>query len=139
MLRAVAAAIALTFAFSAFAAETGTGTPGSSSGSASCRGPAALVDFGSDGRIGAKWNAATKTIAYGRPHKDGHYQAFIAAADGANERRVAFAAWRDDRHQFPAHGIPPAICWRCWSSRTSTSAARSMRSPAMAPTPTTGS
>ena len=40
-----------------------------SSGSASCRGPAAMVDFGSDGRIGAKWNAATRTIAYGRPQQ----------------------------------------------------------------------
>jgi len=101
MVSAVAAAIALALAFSAVAAETRIATPGSSSGSASCRGPAALVDFGSDGRIGAKWNAATKTIAYGRPHKDGHYRAFIAA-DGADERRVTFAAGRDDRHQFPA-------------------------------------
>ena len=65
-----------------------------------------MVDFGSDGRIGAKWNAATRTIAYGRPQKDGHYHAFIADADGANERRVAFAAWRDDRHQFPAAWHP---------------------------------
>ena len=65
-----------------------------------------MADFGSDGRIGAKWNAATKTIAFGRPQKDGHYQAFIADADGANERRVAFAAWRDDRHQFPAAWHP---------------------------------
>jgi len=76
------------------------------SGSASCRGPAAIADFGSDGRIGAKWNAATRTIAFGRPQKDGHYHAFIADADGANERRVAFAAWRDDRHQFPAAWHP---------------------------------
>jgi dipeptidyl aminopeptidase/acylaminoacyl peptidase len=106
MVRAVAAAIALALAFSAAAAETRSATPGSSSGSASCRGPAALVDFGSDGRIGAKWNAATKTIAFGRPQQDGHYQAFIADADGANERRVAFAAWRDDRHQFPAAWHP---------------------------------
>jgi hypothetical protein len=74
--------------------------------SSACRGPARLVDFGSDGRIGAKWNAATKTIAYGRPQKDGHYHAFIAAGDGANERRVSVAAWRDDRHQFPAAWHP---------------------------------
>ena len=61
----------------------------------------AIVDFGSDGRIGAKWNAATATIAYGRMAQDGHYHAFIADGDGGRERRVAFAAWRDDRHQFP--------------------------------------
>jgi Tol biopolymer transport system component len=106
MVRAVAAAIALALALPAAAAETRTATPGSSRGSASCHGPAAMVDFGSDGRIGAKWNAATRTIAFGRPHKDGHYQAFTADADGAQERRVAFAAWRDDRHQFPAAWHP---------------------------------
>jgi hypothetical protein len=73
---------------------------------AQANGPAPLADFGSDGRIGAKWNAATQTIAYGRPRQDGHYRAFIAAADGGRERRVAVAAWRDDRHQFPAARHP---------------------------------
>lgn len=77
--------------------------PAASSG---CRGPAHMVDFGSDGRIGAKWNGATKTIAYGRPEKDGHYHLFIADADGTNEQRIAVAMWRDDRHQFPAAWHP---------------------------------
>jgi WD40-like Beta Propeller Repeat len=63
-------------------------------------------EFGSDGRIGAKWNAATATIAYGRPAKDGHDQAFIADADGGRQRRVAFPAWRDDRHQLAAAWHP---------------------------------
>ena len=65
-----------------------------------------MVDFGSDDRIGAKWNAATATIAYGRMAKEGHYHAFIADGDGSRERRVAFAAWRDDCHQFPAAWHP---------------------------------
>jgi len=106
MARAVAAAIALALVVPAAAAQTATATPGSARGSSACRGPAAMVDFGSDGRIGAKWNAATKKIAYGRPHQDGHYQTFIADGDGANERRVAFASWRDGRHQFPAAWHP---------------------------------
>ena len=99
MASAVAAAIALAFVLPAAAQAPGATA---ASGSSACRGPAAMADFGSDGRIGAKWNAATKTIAYGRPQKDGRYQTFIADGDGASERRVAFAAWRDDRHQFPA-------------------------------------
>jgi len=74
--------------------------------SESCRGPAALADFGSDGRIGAKWNGPTQTIAYGRTAASGHFHTFIADADGGNERRVAFAAWHDDRHQFPAAWHP---------------------------------
>ncbi len=77
-----------------------------SSGSASCHGPATIADLGDDGRLGAEWNSATQTLAYGRPQKDGHYHAFIAARDGGDERRVAFAAWRDDRHQFPAAWHP---------------------------------
>jgi hypothetical protein len=79
------------------------GAPADSRG---CHAAVTMVDVGSDGRIGAKWNAATATLAYGRPQPDGHYHAFIAAADGAHERRVAFAAWRDDRHQFPAAWHP---------------------------------
>jgi Tol biopolymer transport system component len=108
MARALAAALALALApaLPAAAAETGAATAPSSSGSSVCRGAARMADFGSDGRIGAKWNAATKTIAFGRPQQDGHYQAFIADGDGANERRVTFAAWRDDRHQFPAAWHP---------------------------------
>jgi hypothetical protein len=75
-------------------------------GSEACRGPAALADFGSDGRIGAKWNEASRTIAYGRTEASGHFHTFIADADGSHERRVASAAWRDDRHQFPAAWHP---------------------------------
>lgn len=65
-----------------------------------------ISDFGTDGRIGVKWNAATKTIAYGRTQKDGHFQTFLADGDGQHERRLTFAAWRDDRHQFPAAWHP---------------------------------
>ena len=96
-------AIAVILALCAVAASAPAAAP---TGSEDCRGPAALTDFGSDGRIGAKWNGATKTIAYGRTGASGHFHAFIADVDGGNERRVAFAAWRDDRHQFPAAWHP---------------------------------
>jgi Tol biopolymer transport system component len=89
----------------ALAASASDSAPESAS-IGTCRGPARLVDFGSDGRIGAKWNAATQTIAYGRPQFDGHYHAFIADIDGTNERRIAAPAWREDRHQFPAAWHP---------------------------------
>lgn len=75
-------------------------------GSERCHGPAALADFGNDGRIGAKWNGATRTIAYGRVDATGHFHTFVADADGSHERRVAFPAWREDRHQFPAAWHP---------------------------------
>jgi Tol biopolymer transport system component len=75
-------------------------------GSETCRGRATLSDFGADGRIGAKWNARTQTIAYGRTESAGHFHTFIADGDGGDERRVGFAAWHDDRHQFPAAWHP---------------------------------
>ena len=75
-------------------------------GSDACRGPAALTDFGSDGRIGAKWNAATRTIAYGRTAVSGAFHTFLADADGGHERRLTTTQWRDDRHQFPAAWHP---------------------------------
>jgi hypothetical protein len=71
-----------------------------------CRGPVALVDFGNDGRIGAKWNAATATIAYGRVERNGAFHTFLSNRHGGDERRVTHAAWRDDRHQFPAAWHP---------------------------------
>ena len=94
---AVVAALA---AASGAAAETG---PGPSSG---CRGSARMVDFGSDGRIGAKWNAATRTIAYGRPRvEDGHYHTFLADADGDNDSDGAdFLIWQRQFGSKPGMG-----------------------------------
>lgn len=71
-----------------------------------CHAPATVTDFGDDGRIGAKWNAATSTVAYGRTGKDGIFHTFLADTDGGNERPLSFSAWRDDRHQFPAAWHP---------------------------------
>jgi WD40 repeat protein len=90
---------AIAWAAAASAAE------GVASGSQGCRAAVQISDFGSDGRIGAKWNGATRTIAYGRMTKD-HFQTFVADADGGHERRVNSAGWRDDRHQFPAAWHP---------------------------------
>jgi hypothetical protein len=75
-------------------------------GSDACHGPAVLTDFGSDGRIGARWNAATRTIAFGRTVTSGAFHTFLADADGGHERRLTTPQWRDDRHQFPAAWHP---------------------------------
>lgn len=71
-----------------------------------CNAPTTLTPFGHDGRIGAKWNAATSTVAYGRTGANGYYHTFVSNADGSNERRVNWHAWRDDRHQFPVAWHP---------------------------------
>ncbi|MEO6798690.1 MAG: hypothetical protein ABI178_01945, partial [Rhodanobacter sp.] len=71
-----------------------------------CRAPTMLAAFGHDGRIGARWNAATATVAYGRTSGNGYYHTFLSDADGNHERRVDYHAWREDRHQFPAAWHP---------------------------------
>lgn len=81
-------------------------TDAGATGSQDCRAPTKIVDFGDDGRIGARWNAATATVAYGRTSKDGTFHTFLSDGNGRNERRLTFAAWRDDRHQFPAAWHP---------------------------------
>jgi hypothetical protein len=71
-----------------------------------CHPPTTLKDFPVEHAIGAKWNAATSTMAFGRPGKDGTYATFISDIDGGRERRVASAGWRDDRHSFPVAWHP---------------------------------
>jgi Tol biopolymer transport system component len=75
-------------------------------GSEKCDPPTLLKNFPIEHAIGAKWNAASKTMAYGRPRKDGTYAAFISDIDGGHQRRVAFSGWRDDRQQFPVAWHP---------------------------------
>src|SRR5262245_42257172 len=65
-----------------------------------CTPRATLSDFKTDGSIGARWNEATRTLAYGRPASDGHYWVYLSDAVGGNERRLKNPLWPDNRHQF---------------------------------------
>ena len=78
------------------------------SGSASCRGPAAIADFGSDGRIGAKWNAATRTIAFGRPQKDGTTTPSSPTPTAPTSGVSPSLHGATTATSFPPRGIPPA-------------------------------
>lgn len=71
-----------------------------------CNSPTTLKPFPVEHAIGAKWNAATRSLVYGIPRKDGHYATFLSDADGGHDQRVVFSGWRDDRHQFPAAWHP---------------------------------
>ena len=108
LLRTTTASLVLLAALSACGGGGGDAPPGptATAGSDACNAPVSMSDFGSDGRIGNKWNGATRTIAFGRMQPDGHFHTFLSAADGSNERRVTFSAWRDDRHQFPSSWHP---------------------------------
>jgi hypothetical protein len=65
-----------------------------------------LADFKTDGSIGARYNPATHTLAYGRAEADGHFRAYLSDADGTNERRLVYSGWPADRHQFVAEWHP---------------------------------
>ncbi|MGH8396786.1 MAG: TolB family protein [Gammaproteobacteria bacterium] len=71
-----------------------------------CTIPTTIEDFSVPGAIGNKWNAATQTLAYGRPRADGHYATYLSDIDGRHAHRLSFAGWRDDTHQFPAAWYP---------------------------------
>jgi hypothetical protein len=60
-----------------------------------------LSDFKTDGSIGVKWNAATQSLAYGRPDSDGTYRVYVSDVNGDGEHRVVSDAWGSDGHQFP--------------------------------------
>jgi hypothetical protein len=69
-------------------------------------GGCAITDFKTDGSIGGRYNAATRTLAYGRPGPDGHYRAYLSDPDGSHERRLKAAAWAEERHQFVVEWHP---------------------------------
>jgi tricorn protease-like protein len=71
-----------------------------------CRTPAILTRYPVTGAIGAQWNEATQSLAYGRPRSDGHYAAYVNDAAGNHERLIQYPAWASNRHQFPVAWHP---------------------------------
>ena len=71
-----------------------------------CDPPTTLVDFPIEHAIGAKWNAASQSLAYGKPQSDGHYATFMSDAAGMHERAIEYAGWPQHRHEFPAAWHP---------------------------------
>ena len=69
-------------------------------------GACTVSDFKTDGSIGAHYNAATQTLAYGRAAADGHFHAYLADADGSHERRLTYSGWPENRHQFVVEWEP---------------------------------
>ncbi|MEO8809941.1 MAG: hypothetical protein ABI386_06825 [Rhodanobacter sp.] len=83
-----------------------TSHAGAAAISATCAIPSTIVDFPIAGAIGNQWNGATSTLAWGRPRVDGHYGTYLSDLDGGHARRLRFAGWRNDTHQFPVAWHP---------------------------------
>lgn len=65
-----------------------------------------VKNFKTDGSIGAKWNATTRTLAYGRADKEGSYKVFLADENGKQERPLTRPDWPASSHQFPIDWVP---------------------------------
>jgi hypothetical protein len=59
-----------------------------------------------EGAMGAIWNKATSTVAYGKKDADGYYKIFLSDSLGNNETLLTYPGWRPDRHQWAEEWYP---------------------------------
>ena len=90
----------------AFGAMSGLAFAADAPPDVDCRIPTILTRYPVSGAIGAQWNDATQTLAYGRPRSDGHYAPYVNDAAGTHERPIRYSAWPLNRHQFPVAWHP---------------------------------
>lgn len=64
--------------------------------------------------MGAVYNKATASVAYGKKDKKGYYKIFISDSLGHNERPLSFPGWRSDRHQWPEEWHPSGKYLFCY-------------------------
>ncbi|MES1220414.1 MAG: hypothetical protein ABUT20_33240 [Bacteroidota bacterium] len=66
----------------------------------------AIITPWKDNVMGAVYNAATNTVAYGRADANGYYKIYLNNLDGTNEQALTFPGWQADRHQWPEEWDP---------------------------------
>lgn len=67
-----------------------------------------------DSAIGAVWNEASNTVAYGKPDANGYYKIYLADSAGNNVRPLTYSGWRTDRHQWPEEWDPTGNYLICY-------------------------
>lgn len=67
-----------------------------------------------DSVIGAIWNNASSSVAYGKKDAKGYYKIFISDTLGNNEIPLTFSAWKNDRHQWPEEWHPSGKYLFCY-------------------------
>ena len=67
-----------------------------------------------DSAMGAIYNKATSSVAYGRPDKKGYYKIYISDTLGNNEHQLTYAGWRSDRHQWAEEWHPSGKYLFCY-------------------------
>lgn len=74
----------------------------------------ATITLWKDSAIGAIYNKATQTVAYGKPDKKGNYKIFLSDTLGKNETPLTYAGWRSDRHQWAEEWHPSGKYLFCY-------------------------
>lgn len=64
--------------------------------------------------MGARYNKATSSVAYGKPDKKGNYKIYISDTLGNNETQVSYAGWAPDRQQWAQAWYPSGKYLFCY-------------------------
>lgn len=67
-----------------------------------------------DSVIGAIYNKATSSVAYGKKDKKGYYKIFVSDSLGNNERPIKFKGMPEDRHYWPEEWHPSGKYLFCY-------------------------
>lgn len=59
-----------------------------------------------DSVMGAIYNKATNTVAYGKPDKNGNYKIYLSDLNGNNETMLTYSEWSTERQQWAEEWHP---------------------------------
>lgn len=79
-----------------------------------CYSQSSTITMWKDSAIGAVWNKATNTVAYGKPDANGTYKIYLSDSLGNNVQPLTFSGWRSDRHQWPEEWDPTGNYLICY-------------------------
>ncbi|CAN5328400.1 hypothetical protein BH09BAC5_BH09BAC5_17320 [soil metagenome] len=80
--------------------------------------PIVTITIWKDSAIGAIYNKATSTVAYGKPDKKGIYKIYLSDTLGNNEKPLTFPGWPADRHQWAEEWDPSGKYLFCYIEKT---------------------
>lgn len=78
----------------------------------------ATITVWKDSAIGAIYNRATQTVAYGKADKKNYYKIFLSDTNGRNEKPLTYAGWSPDRHQWAEEWDPSGKYLFCYVEKT---------------------
>jgi len=79
-----------------------------------CIGQLSTITLWKDSAMGARYNKATSSVAYGKPDKKGNYKIYISDTLGNNETQVSYAGWAPDRQQWAQAWYPSGKYLFCY-------------------------